>query len=213
MTWRTLGRGASARQPREVTIDVAAVPDEDDEDQEPLVPDLIDDTVVSYPNAIQVVTASDLLAALRTWIGREVIDTPRDPRLHCLGQRRKLPYCLRCEVDRVLCAEQALIVESELNPQALPGDRAVSFGFFQRGAHGFQVDPILQCLEQFSILHRDDGSDRLPPTCERDALLSVGGAVDDLCVLVAPLNRCYRLHVSPPFLSEPDQMYSTDIAA
>ena len=50
----------------------------------------------------------------------------------------------------------------------------------ERGTRGLEVDLVLEPFQELHVLDRDDRGDRTPAPHDADALVAVGGAIDEL---------------------------------
>lgn len=152
-----------------------------DEDQERLVPNLVDHAVVlprTGVDAPEFLFRFQFLDSMRTRVLLQAEDVPSHWLSDAGIELAEVSLGGRSDFDTV---GQDSISKF---PHKIPkGGGPLHFRFLQRGSSVFEIDPILflpgQALQEIKIFDRDDSGKILPAAGDNSALLRIGRAVYD----------------------------------
>jgi len=174
------------RGPRnlEPSIHVAPVADCYDQDDQGLIGHLVDDSVVSDPDAVKVIDPSELLAAGGTGIASECIQATPDAGSDLGRQFSKRAFRGRLEANLVSHATAGS--EAELGLDLFPGDAAL---FFQSLLCPPKIDSIFEGANQLEVVHGDDRREIASSPGQDDSLATVDDSVQRVRELLSGLAR------------------------
>ena len=172
------------------------------QDEESLIPNLINDAVVlPRPNidAIELLLRLHLHHAMGARILFEAENVPVHLPPHVRIELADLPFGGRSNFNEV--GQDSV---PQYPHKVTERDGPLFFGFRQSCVSVFQVDSVHflldQTLQQTEIFYRDDGGQVLPAAGDNRPLFCVGGAVYDVGKLSPRFRDIQSPHISVPFV-------------
>lgn len=185
------GPGRMLRGPDnlEPSINVASVADCHYQDDENLIGNLVDDSVVSDSDAVKVADTAELLASGGTGIVCEPIQATPDAGSDLRGQLSEHAFCGGLEANLVGHARTGS--ETELSLDLFPGDAAL---FFESLPYPLKIDSILERANQLEVAHRHDCRKIASSPSQDDSLATVDDSIQRIRELLPGLARAKSGH-------------------
>ena len=141
-----------------VAVDLAAMAEADNHDNQDIVLDSVDDSIVADTHTIEIVETGQTLIAGRSGVVCEGADSGIDAIAGGLRKDRQLAHCAFGKLDGVA---HLLTIKAEFPPCDVVGDGTFARDF-RKGLGGlFAVDPVFEFLEvRFEELEVGYGNDR-----------------------------------------------------
>jgi hypothetical protein len=183
-------------------VHLTTIRDAHDEDGEAVVLDLVEDPILAHleaPDALPT-GARQQLGALWSRFGRKAIDRFDNPGARVARYLLELPDSARQEFDRVSplhVVSRLQVLSRQAVADVLPRDSAGVGGIREGLPSSFEIQPVLEGLEELDVFHRDHGGELTPTPDEADPLAGVGHSVDQFGQSVACLaNADVRPHLT-----------------
>lgn len=155
--------------------------DADDHDDQLRVTDLVEHTVLADPDppdSFGAATGKKLRAG-RARIPGEMSDRLANALAGCIRESKQLPSRGGDDLDRVALS-QSRGLPAEFGFDLLPRDRDGVLGVSQGFTSQFEVELVLESLQELHILDRHDRGNWPAAASHEDAFMSVGRSIDEL---------------------------------
>jgi len=171
----------------------------DDHDNQDIVLDSVDDSIVADTNTIEIVETGQTLIAGRSGVACERADSGIDA---IAGGLRKNPQLAHCAFGKLDGVAHLLTIKAEFPPCDVVGDGAFARDF-REGFRGlFVVDSVFEFLEvrfeELEVAYGDDRGQRLAIVFEEDGLAVLDALNGVGEVFVRALEHSLR-HMPDPF--------------
>lgn len=163
------------------SIHVAPVADRHNQDDEDLIGHLVEDSIVSNPDAVEVIDTAELLAAGGTGIACEPTQATPHAGADLNRQFSERAFCGGLEAN---LASHGTGSEAEVGLDLFPGDAAL---FFQGLLCPLEVDTILEGADELEVAHRDKGGEIATSSGQDDSLAAVDNPVEGVGELLSGL--------------------------
>jgi hypothetical protein len=181
-----LERGEEDLEP---SIHVAPMADCHDQDDQNLIRHLVHDSVVSNPDAIEIIDTTKLLAAGGTGIACKAIQATPEAGSDLGRQFSKRAFRGGLEANLVGHARAAS--KAEFGLELFPGGAAL---FLEGPLCSLKIDSILERANQFEVFHGNDRGEIASPSGEDDSLAAIDDSVQRIRELLSGLARAKSGH-------------------
>ncbi len=153
------------------------MPDPHNNNNQNLIANFVDNPIIALTNAILVLSTGKFLHAVRTGIRCKPINCGLKGCSDICGKSVQLPLSLRSDKDFILHGYR---LSDETGFDGLPQDVSLLFCFSNCETRIFEINAIFHLAQQLDILNRYDRDQRLASPRQDNALLPIGGPVDDI---------------------------------